>query len=554
MTTLATAAEHLAAPDGDVSADRPGRRQSVVGTGLLVRFALRRDRIRLLLWFAAIVGLVVVTAASIAGMYETPEELASYARTVRGNTALIVQAGPGYGLDDPTMGAVMMNELSVWTIIAVGLLSVFMMIRHTRTQEESEQAELIRAAPVGRHAPLAAALIATAIADTVVVAGCAVTLVVYGLSAPGSIAFGLSLFGAGLVFAGIAAVAAQVASGSRAALGLGSVVIGVAYVVRAIGDVGNGVLTWCSPIGWAQSIRAFADERWWVLVLPLLATAALVAIAVALQGRRDFGAGLIAQRPGAAAAGPRLSSPLGLAIRLQRGSVVGWAAGLGLIAFFYGIVAEQAESILEDNPEMKDFFAQLGQGSITDAFLSMSVLMMALMATGFTISSVLRLRSEEVAGRTDGLLAAPVPRRRLGLSHLTVAIGGTLVIMAICGLSVGAGFALVSADAGQVVRMTVAAVVMVPAMLVFAGLALALYGLSPKWAPVVWAAFVWALVAGMLASVLNLPDRVLDLSPFQHVPALPADSMAWAPVVGLLVVAAALMAVGLWALDRRDMS
>jgi ABC-2 type transport system permease protein len=554
VTTLASTVEQRAAPDVAVGSDRPERRKSVAGTGLLVRFVLRRDRIRLLLWFTAIVGLVVVTAASIAGLYKTPEQLASYARTVRGNSALIVQAGPGYGLDNPTTGAVMMNELSVWTIVAVSLLSVFMMIRHTRAQEESEQAELIRAAPVGRHAPLAAALIATAIADAVVAAGCAATLIVYGLSATGSIAFGTSLFGAGLVFAGVAAVAAQVASGSRAALGLGSVVIGAAYVMRAIGDVGNGVLSWFSPIGWAQSIRAFADERWWVLLLPLSATAALVAIAVALQGRRDFGAGLIAQRPGAAAAGPGLSTPLGLAIRLQRASVVGWAVGLGLISFFYGIVADQAESILEDNPEMKDFFAQLGQGSITDAFLSMSVLMMALMATGFTISSVLRLRSEEVAGRTDALLAAPVERRRLALSHLAVAIGGTAVIMAICGLSIGVGFALVSADGAQVFRMTAAGVVMVPAMLVFAGLAFALYGFSPRWSPVVWAAFVWALVAGMLASVLNLPTRVLDLSPFQHVPALPADSMAWPPVVALLVVAAALMALGLWALDRRDMS
>ncbi len=554
MTTLATDVARMAEPDAGVSDDRPELRKSVAGTGLLVRFVLRRDRIRLLLWFAGIVGLVVVTAASIAGLYKTPEQLASYARTVRGNSALIVQAGPGYGLDNPTTGAVMMNELSVWTILAISLLSVFMMIRHTRAQEESEQAELIRAAPVGRHAPLAAALVATAIADLVVAAGCAATLIFYGLSATGSIAFGSSVFGAGLVFAGVAAVAAQAASGSRAALGLGSAVIGAAYVVRAIGDVGNGVLSWFSPIGWAQSIRAFADERWWVLVLPLFATATLVSIAVALQGRRDFGAGLTAQRPGAAAAGPRLSSPLGLAIRLQRASVVGWTVGLGLIAFFYGIVADQAESILEDNPEMKDFFAQLGQGSITDAFLSMSVLVMALMATGFTISSVLRLRAEEMAGRTDALLATPVERRRLGLSHLAVAIGGTVAIMTICGLLLGAGFALVSADAGQVVRMAVAAVVMVPAMLVFAGLAFALYGFSPRWSPIVWAAFVWALVAGMLASVLNLPDRVLDLSPFQHVPALPADSMAWPPVVALLAVAAALMALGLWALDRRDMS
>ena len=194
------------------------------------------------------------------------------------------------------------------------------------------------------------------------------------------------------------------------------------------------------------------------------------------------------------------------------------------------------------------------KGSVTDAFLSMSVLVMALMATGFTISSVLRLRSEELAGRTDVLLAAPVPRRALALSHLVVALVGTTLIMLVSGIAVGVGFGIVVGDAGQVARIAAAGLVMVPAMWVFAGLALALYGLNPKWSPVVWALFVWALVAGMLASVLNLPAWVLDLSPFQHVPGLPAASMSWGPVAVLLVVAAALMAVGLWALDRRDMS
>ena len=397
-------------------------------------------------------------------------------------------------------------------------------------------------------------MIGTAIAEAVVVTGPALALIAYGLPTTGSVAFGLAVFGAGLVFAGVAAVAAQVASGSRAALGLGGVAIGVAFVLRAVGDVGNGVLSWLSPIGWAQAIRAFADERWWVLLLPVVATVVLVAGAVALQGRRDFGAGLVAQRPGAAAAGPRLASPLGLAVRLQRASVLSWTIGLGLIAFFYGIVADQAESILQDNPEMEDFFIQLGQGSIVDAFLSTAALIIGLMATGFTISSVLRLRSEELAGRVDELLATPVSRRAVARSHLVIAAVGSVIVMAVAGFAVGVGYALVVGDAGEVARNTAAGLVMVPAMLVFGAIAFVLYALSPRWSPLVWALFVWALVAGMLASVLDLPDWTLNLSPFQHVPGLPAAPMSWLPIVVLLFVAGALVSFGMWALDRRDMS
>ncbi len=535
-------------------APRSGGHDSTAGIGHLVRVVFRRDRLRIALWWTAIVGLIVVTAASITGLYQTPAELETYGRLVRGNSALIVQSGPGYGLDNPTTGAVMMNEVAIWTIIGVALMSVFMTVRHTRTEEESERAELVRAAPVGRHAPLAAALIGVAIADALVAIGSAGALIAYGLPLWGSFAFGMSIFGAGLVFAGVAAVAAQVASGSRPALALGGAVLGLSFVLRAVGDVGNGVLSWTSPIGWAQAIRAYADERWWVLALPLLATTGLIAAAVELQSRRDFGAGLVAQRPGPAAAGTQLASPLALAVRLQRASVIGWAIGVGLISFFYGIVADQAESMIQDNPDLADFFAQLGVASITDAFLSTSMLILALIATGFTISSVLRLRSEELAGRTDALLAGAVTRQRLALAHLVVAAVGTVVVMVTAGLSIGLGFALVSGDASQVGRMLAASLVMVPAMLVVAGGTFALYGLVPRGSVVIWGFYAWVMVAGMLGTVLRLPDWTLDLSPFQHVPALPAASMSWLPVIVLLAVGAGLVVVGLAALDRRDMS
>lgn len=515
---------------------------------------LRRDRFRIAVWAAGVIGLVAVSAASITSLYTTPEQLASYARTVRGNSALIIQAGPGYGLDDPTTGAVLMNETALWVIIAVGLMNVFMVIRHTRTEEESERAELVRAAPVGRDAPLAAAMIGAAVATAVVSTGLVVSLLAYGLPGRGSVAFGLSVFGAGLVFAGVAGVAAQVASGSRAALALAGALIGVAFVLRAIGDVSGGVLSWFSPIGWAQAIRPFADERWWVLSIPIVAVGGLVAAAIALQARRDFGAGLIAQRPGAAAAEPRLSTPFGLAVRLQRASVIGWTVGIAVLAFFYGVVADQAESIVEDNPEMEDYLAQIGQGSITEVFLSTAMLIVALMATGFTVSSVLRLRSEELAGRTDPLLASAISRRRWASSHLIVATAGTVGIMAVVGGAVGLGFAIVSNDVGQIGRLVAAALALVPAMLVLGGVGFALEGLGPRWAPLTWGVLAWVVVAGVLGGALNLPQWALDLSPFEHAPALPADSMSWTSTLLLLVCAAALCLLGFVALDRRDIA
>ena len=293
----------LAEPMRSVDVGGPDRgTASTAGMWQLLRLIARRDRFRIVLWLGGIVGLVVATAASITGLYTTQADLDRYAGLVRGNAALIVQSGPGYGLQDPaapaTTGAVVMNELAIWTIIAVALMSVFMTVRHTRTEEETERAEIVRALPVGRHSQLTAALVGVLATNVVVAGGVVVALVSYDLPVAGSVAFGLALVGAGSVFAAVAAVAAQVAGGSRAALGLGGVVLGASFVLRAVGDVGNGPLSWLSPIGWAQAIRAFADERWWVLLLPVVAAAGLLSAAFELQARRDLGAGLLPEQPG----------------------------------------------------------------------------------------------------------------------------------------------------------------------------------------------------------------------------------------------------------------
>jgi ABC-2 type transport system permease protein len=520
----------------------------------LLRLMLRRDRLRLLAWNVGIVGLAVATTASMKATYGTQVALEQYADLVRNNTAIMIQAGPGYGLDTPTIGSVMMNELSIWTIVLVATMSIFTITRHLRGEEESERADLLRAAPVGHLAPIAAAMAGITIANLSVALGVAFSLGAFGLPMIGALAFGSTLVGVGLVFAGVGCVSSQLTGSRRAALGIGVALIAASFVMRAVGDVTDGPLSWLSPIGWAQAIRAFADERWSVLVLPLAATAGLVGGAAHLQQRRDLGSGLFAQRGGPAIAAPSLKSPFALAVRLQRASVAGWAIGVALAGFFYGVVAEQAESIVADSPDLADFFAQSGSGSITDAFLSTAALVVGLVAAAFTISSVHRLRTEENASHADAVLAAATSRRRLVTSHLAVAAVGTIVVMTVAGTFLGAGFALATGDASQIPRLIPALLVMAPAMMVVAGIAVALYGAAPRWAPAAWGVYVIVLTIGLLGAVLNFPRWLMSTSPFEHVPAVPAEPFELIPVLLLCAVAAALAAFGLAAIERRDIS
>jgi hypothetical protein len=285
---------------------------------------------------------------------------------------------------------------------------------------------------VGRHAQTAAALI---VAGMNLAVGFLVTVGLVSLDLPtaGSVVFGVSFCALGLVFAGIATVAAQVTENTRVVYGICGAVLGTAFVLRAAGDIGDGTLSWFSPIGWAQKTQPFAGERWWPLFIAAGFTVGLLAAAGALAARRDVGAGLVPPRPGPPVATPDLGRPLGLALRLQRGSLIGWSVGLFLAGVAFGWVANDVEGYVGDNQTLKDAIAQAGGASLTDSYLSTLLLMMALVTSGYTVQSTLRLRSEETGLRAEPLLATPVSRRQWVASHLTVALAGSVIVLAAAG-------------------------------------------------------------------------------------------------------------------------
>jgi ABC-2 type transport system permease protein len=520
----------------------------------MYRFVLRRDRIRLFVWAGAIAALILTSAAAVENSYSDPEQLAFYASQAQDKAVFIIQAGPGYGLDDPTTGAVLMNETSIWTLILVSIMSILMVTRHTRAEEESERAELLRATPIGRDAGPVGAMLGVLTAVVLAAVGAAAGLFAFGYDVTGTVAFALTIVGTGMVFAGVSLVMGQVAASSRAGTGLALAVLAGSFVLRAVGDVGNGVLSWFSPIGWGQAIRAFADERWWVLGVQLVATVSLVVVAAVLSGHRDIGAGMMPQRAGAAEAGPMLSSTMELSVRLQRATVAAWVVGVAVLGAFYGVVTDAVEEMISEQPELADFMAQAGVASITDSFLATAAMMMGLLGAGYAVSAVLRMHTEESAGRVDPLLATPTARTRWAGGHLAVAAAASVLVLLAGGLGVGVGAAIVTGEWSRVLQMVGAVLVIVPAVAVLAGVAFLLCAAAPRWALVSWVGVVVAVVVGLFGEVLNLPGWARGLSPLYHVPAIPAADLDLLPLLVLGGIAAALVALGLAGISRRDMS
>jgi ABC-2 type transport system permease protein len=517
--------------------------------GSMLRFTIRRERLRIPLYVLIMVALIGSTVAQSEELYSTAADRREYAATVTGNPGLIAMVGPAYDLS--TAGGDTAWQWGGFGGAVVALMSAFLLGRHTRAEEQSGRSELVRAGPVGRYAPTAAALAAVAAANLLLGAAIALVMIGAGQSAAGSLAFGASLAGVGLFFAGVAAVAMQVSQSTSGAYGIVGAVVGAAYALRAAGDVGDGTLSWLSPIGWGQAMRPYAGERWWPLLLLVGGAVVLVGAASALLGRRDDGAGVIAPRPGPAVAHALVTRPLGLALRLQRGALIGWTAGLFLGGLSIGLTARDAESILGDSREVDELFGRAG-GSLVDNYLAVSLLSMALIGTGFAIQAVLRMRGEETAGRLEPVLTTALGRARWAASYVVVAMAGSVLVVGASGLGAGIADALGSDDAGRVPLVLGSSLAMVPAAWVLAGAAMALFGLLPPATAAAWGLLAACFLVAYLGPLLSLPGWVLDASPYEHVPLLPAADLSLGPLAALTAIAAALATVGVVGFRRRD--
>ena len=527
------------------------------GTAPLMRLILRRDRFVLPAWVLALAIIPVGYGSSFAGLFTTDAARQAYYEGTLHSPAQLALLGPIF---DSTLGA-----LTAWRsgfmFVLIGLASLFTVIRHTRSEEEAGRRELLGATVIGRQAPLAAALAVTCAANLVLGAVAAVGLVGLDLPVAGSVALGLALASVGCVFTAVGGVVAQVTEGARSARGLGVAVLAGAFVLRAAGDAGgvNGSLSWLSwlsPVGWAQQIRPFAGERWWLLGFTVVAGIGLSYAGFALSGRRDLGAGLLPTRLGPETARPSLRSPVALAWRLHRGVLLSWVVGFAVGGLVLGAIAQTIGEQFNGSQQLLDLLQRLGSRSgIVDAYLATVMSIVGLAASGYAISATLRLRAEEEALRAEPVLATSVGRLAWAGSHLVFGLLGPAVLLVTAGLWAGLAHGVGSGDLPrELPRVLAAALVQLPAVWVLAGLATALFGLAPRLTYLTWAALGTFLLLGQVGGLLQLDQRALDLSPFTHLPRVPGGDIPVTPVAWLVLVAMALTAAGLAGLRRRDLA
>ena len=524
-------------------------RNDLMGTSTMVRLVLRRDRVRFPVWVLGIVAAVAGSAGSVQNVYATATERAQYAETIGNSAASIAMAGPAVGLE--SMGGLTVFETSSTALVATALMAIFLTVRHTRGEEEAGRAELLRSAEVGRLAAPAATIAYVSAASLLVGLSVAVCFVALGLPANGSWLFGVSIAATGLVFAAVAVTAAQVTEHARAAVGGSAAVLAVAFALRAIGDVSTPWLSWLSPIGWSQGTHPYAGDRWWPLLLSVAAAGVLLTVATVLVGRRDLGAGLVVPRLGAETASPRLASAWALTARLQRTSFVSWTIGMLLGGMALGSVTSDVEGLVDDRPDLRDAIAPDG-GDITAAYVATAMLILALVAAGYTVSSVLRMRGEETSGRLEALLATGLARVRWASGTIAFSLATTAVVLLAGGVGLGVASAVGVDDTGLIGDAVGGAAAYVPAAFVVAAVTVALVGWAPGAVGLAWAVVAGCFTVGYLGQLLAFPDWLRDLSPYTHVPQVGVETVDATALVTLTALAAIVTLLGVDGLRRRD--
>lgn len=487
----------------------------------LVLAQARRDRIVLPVWIMGIALLGFAVAGAVATEFADEADTAAIINVAAVSPAFLFVRG----LPDGTgIGAVVFFQGYAFTAVLAGLMSTFLVIRHTRTDEELGRAELIGSVPIPRAASLTATLMLGAAANLVLALCVAAGFAAAGLPGPGAVTAGAAVGAVGAFFVAVSAAIAQVMPSGRAANGAAAGLVGAAYFLRGIGDafgtpsadltqVTSGWVSLLSPIGWGQRSRPFSAADPAPLLVLTAAAAALAVTVLVVRSGRDLGASLLPERAGRERGGAGGGSFLGLAWRQQRPTLIGWCL----------------------------FAALLGIAGV--------------LAAAAGIQAVLRLCAEEAEGRAELLLATPRSRARWLGANLVLAAASVAVVAVVAGTAATIGLSLSGVVNGPPGLLVAAALAQAPAAAVFVAATAVLFAAVPRVSiPLGWGTLAGGLVLGQFGELLHLPAWLQDVSPFRHSAAMPVEPFD--PAAALTMSAIALTGAGIAAYlpRRRDLT
>ena len=507
-------------------------------------------------------GLVVASSAySYATTYKTLAQRERLVALFGSNTGLAAINGPAREIQ--TVPGYTVWKSFMFLIIVGAVWGLLIATKLIRGEEDAGRWELLLAGQTTRRRAAAQALVGLAAGLVVLWTVTAVITVAVGRSSKVQIAagpalyFALALVAPAAIFLAAGALAGQLAATRRQAAGYAGAALGVCYALRMVADSGADLewLRWATPLGWVEELQPLTDPRP-VAVLPIIGLVVLLTgLAIHLSGSRDLGASVVPDRVSPQPRTRLLFGPVGLAVRLVRPSVLGWAAGIGAMALLMGSISKQGGYLLTSTASVERVITRLGgHGAGAKLYLGFTFQMVAALVAFAVAGQVSATRSEEAEGRLDQLLVRPVSRSswlagRLALSAVVLIASGLLA-----GLLGWVGAA--SQDAGvSLTSLLGAGINMVPPAFCVLGIGVLAFGTWPRaTASVTYGVLTWSLLIQLVGGFFSSNHWLLDTSVFHHMASAPAVDPNWTSAAVLIAVGTAAALVGIAAFQRRDLA
>ncbi|WP_019634267.1 ABC transporter permease [Actinomadura atramentaria] len=523
---------------------------AVAGLRPLLKVALVQDRRNIAPWVVLITALSASSVLAYAWVFPDEASRRQLTATLGSNPALALIFGPARDLSTA-------DGFNAWRAGALGaffaaLMAVFIVIRNSRADEDSGQAELLASGVMGRQTRLATAMAMAAFASIALGAVSWLVTLACGGGPWDSLALSATFAGSGLMFTGVAGIAANIGSDARTANTLAVAVLGVAFIVRGYLDAAQAApwTAWLTPFGWLEEVRPASGNNPWPLLAAVAFAALTAGLALALNRNRDFGMGLIAPKPGPGRGG-RETTVWGLAFRLNRGSVISWLIAFAALGVVFGFLAGPVSDVLGDGSAFLPTGASAGSSSMLFAFLVQILQIVAIIAAVFGVQIVMRIYAEETDYRVEPLLAASLSRAKYLASNAVIAFAAPAIALLITGAVLGVVVTATEPgiSAGEVFGQAAATI---PAVWVLVALALAAVGARPDARLVGWLGVVATFALTLLGPLFRLWDWVLGISPLHHVPSVTAPHPDWTGLLIVALVGLAFTTVAFAGFRRRD--
>lgn len=525
-----------------------------VGSSNLIKLALKREKFTLPLWLIGIFSIVFLITAAYAEF--TPRDMMEMIMMASPSPGMRMLMAPVYPYNVSHLGSFFLVRMSLILTVIVVIMNIQLIVRHTRNNEDTGCAEMLAAMEVGRYAIITAALIVAVISNFLLMLLITLAFVINGLSLTGSLAAGMSFAGIGLVFSGITAITAQLASRGREASSLAFIILAFLSIIHSMsnvfGKLNEGGLgfksawfTWLSPVGWVQQVHPFTKNSFWVMFLFILLFSLLIPLVFYLTNIRDIGSGILPAKKGPDKGGKWLLNPLGLAWKIQRKMILGWAIPVVIFGCIMGASSTEFGEFMEG---MEGFEKMVVN---SENFLYIFITLIASLLLIYATKGILRAYTEEQEGYAEGVLATAVSRGSWLAGHilLTVISSISMMLLFAIGVALSSGVFI-----DRLTEFLKAALFQSIGITVVIALTIGLYGLLPRISKgLSWlAVFVSIFFGPFFGPLLNLPEEIQKISPFTHIAPFPKDIL-WENLSILLLLSISLSVIGVIAFNKRDL-